>query len=341
MGKILEGQASVAKDQADAAKATMELYQGEAAKKLALYEEALAKGDAAAELYKKEYEAALQASNDAQEEYLSKAEAYAESLKAILENKLSGLAQDLENALTGGTSFDQLANGLSRAASIQEEYLTTTNQIYETNKLMRTAQQEIDKTSNSIAKNKLKQFIGETEQLQNQNKLSKYELEIQQAKYDLLLAEIALEEAQNAKSTVRLQRDAEGNVGYVYTADEQKTADAEQKLADAQNRLYNIGLEGANQYTEKYQQTLGEMYSTLTDLQQQYLSGAFESEEEYNEAVAAAKEYYYEKLEQYSSLHAVALTTDSRVIEDAWSTQFSTMVYSTEDWKDKVEDYVE
>jgi hypothetical protein len=39
------------------------------------------------------------------------------------------------------------------------------------------------------------------------------------------------------------------------------------------------------------------MYSTLTDLQSQYLSGAFESEEEYNNAVTAAKEYYYEKLE--------------------------------------------
>jgi hypothetical protein len=43
-------------------------------------------------------------------------------------------------------------------------------------------------------------------------------LDIQQAKYDLLLAEIALKEAQNAKSTVRLQRDSEGNFGYVYTA---------------------------------------------------------------------------------------------------------------------------
>jgi hypothetical protein len=49
--------------------------------------------------------------------------------------------------------------------------------------------------------------------------MSEYELEIQKAKYDLLLAEIALEEAQNAKSTVRMSRDNEGNFGYVYTAD--------------------------------------------------------------------------------------------------------------------------
>jgi hypothetical protein len=108
---------------------------------------------------------------------------------------------------------------MERKNSLQEEYLTTTNKIYETEKMMRTAQQEIDKTTNSVAKRRLKQFIEETEQLQSQNKLSEHELNIQQAKYDLLLAEITLEEAQNAKSTVRLQRDAEGNFGYVYTAD--------------------------------------------------------------------------------------------------------------------------
>jgi hypothetical protein len=43
----------------------------------------------------------------------------------------------------------------------------------------------------------------------------------------LLLAEIALQEAQNAKSTVRLQRDSEGNFGYVYTADSAAIADAQ------------------------------------------------------------------------------------------------------------------
>jgi hypothetical protein len=61
--------------------------------------------------------------------------------------------------------------------------------------MMRVAQQAIDTTNNTIAKNKFKNFITETKNLQEQGKLSKYELEIQQAKYDLLVAEIALEEA--------------------------------------------------------------------------------------------------------------------------------------------------
>jgi hypothetical protein len=41
-----------------------------------------------------------------------------------------------------------------------------------------------------------------------------------------------LEEAQNAKSIVRLQRDNEGNFGYVYTADSDAINNAEQEMLD-------------------------------------------------------------------------------------------------------------
>ena len=341
VGVVLEGKSKTLKNEFDAAKAEYDLFLSEVEEKKNLLAEAIASGDQAAiELYQQQYDDALAKADEAQEEYLSKAEEYAESLRAILENSLNEYAQTLENALTGDTSFDQMTSKMERAASLQEEYLTTTNKIYETNKLMNQAQQEIDKSTNSVAQRRLKQFISETNELQKKNKLSQFELEIQQAKYELLLAEIALEEAQDAKSTVRLQRDSEGNFGYVYTADQSKIDQAQQELADAQNSLYNIALEGANEYTEKYQQTLNEMYDTLTDLQQQYLDGAFESESEYQKAVEEAKEYYYAKLEEYSSLHAVALSTDARVVEDAWSSEFNTMVDSTQDWKVAVEGYV-
>ena len=342
MGLVLEGKAKALGDQAAVAKATMEMYKDEAEDRYQAYQQALLDGDeAAAELYLQQYRDALAAADEAEQEYLASAEEWAEALTAVLENKLSKFGQTLENALTGGTSFDQMTTAMERAASLQEEYLTTTNKIYETNKLMRRAQQEIDKTSNSVAKRRLKSFIEETYQLQNQTQLSNYELEIQQAKYDLLLAEIALEEAQNAKSIVRLQRDSEGNFGYVYTADGAAVSEAEQNMLDKQNNLYNIALQGANDYSQKYQQTLNEMYSTLTDLQQQYLEGAFESEEEYHAAVEAAKKYYYDKLQQYSSLHTVAITLDSRVINDAWSAGFNDMLTKTEEWMEAVDIYLD
>lgn len=291
------------------------------------------------ETYKKNWQAAEAAAQESQDAILSKTQEWAEAMKAIIENELADFADQLEKSLTGGVSFDELMTSMERRNSLQEEYLTITNKIYETNKLMRTAQQEIDKTSNTAAKRRMAQFISETQQLQNKNKLSQYELDIQQAKYDLLLAEIALEEAQDAKSVVRLQRDAEGNFGYVYTADQNAVADAEQQLADAQNNLYNIGLEGANNYQQKYAETLQESQEAITELTQMWMNGEISSEEEFNRRKQEIVEYYGEKLQQYSDLHSIALTTDSRVVKDAWSSDFTSMTASVDVWKQNVGTY--
>ena len=319
-----------------------------------LYEESAAQADMWAEkmanavvgsneyeTYKKNWQAAQEAANDAQDEMLSKTEEWAETMKAVVEAEFAELAKTMEETLTGGKSFDELLTSMERRSSLQEEYLTTTNQIYETNKMMRQAQQEIDKSSNSVAKKKLQNYINETAQMQDQAKLSKYELDIQQAKYDLLLAEIALEEAQNAKSTVRLQRDSEGNFGYVYTADSEAVNNAEQNLADKQNALYNIGLEGANNYSQKYAETLQEAQDAITELTEMWMNGEIETEEEYQRRKAEIQEYYYEKLKGYSELYQVALSTDSNVIKDAWSTDFNDMMYKTEEWKGAVDTYFE
>ena len=340
LGVILQGQAETIENEMKVAEAAYAMYQAEADKKKALLDKALEEGNHnAAEIYQKEWETANEAAMEAQSDMLDKTEEWAEALRAVVENELAGLARSLEEALTGGSNFDYINTQIERAVSLQEEYLTTTNQIYETNKLMRTAQQEIDKTTNLVAKQRLKDFIKETSYLQDKSKLSKYELEIQEAKYNLLLAEIALEDAQNAKSTVRLQRDAEGNFGYVYTADQTQLAKAQQDLEDAQNELYNIGLEGASNYAEKYTQTMEEMYDTLTSITEAYYNGEIISHEEYEAQMLAAQEYYYAQLENYQELYGIALQTDTRVIQDSWTSGFRTMINNTETWKDKVAVY--
>ena len=337
-GKVLNAKATNLRNEMQVQQELYEKSNAEAEKWAAKMATAV-EGSNEYETYKKNWIAAQEAANEAQDNMLSKTEEWAEAMKAVVENELAGLAKTMEESLTGGTSFDELLTSMERRSSLQEEYLTTTNQIYETNKLMRQAQQEIDKTTNSVAKRKLANFISETEQMQNQTELSQYELDIQQAKYDLLLAEIALEEAQNAKSTVRLQRDSEGNFGYVYTADQSAVGEAEQNLADKQNALYNLGLEGANDYSQKYAETMQEAQDAITELTEMWMNGEIESEEEYQRRKAEIQDYYYEKLKQYSNLYQVALTTDSNVIKDAWSTDFNDMMYKTEDWKVATDDY--
>ena len=339
MGVILEGSAQVAANSLKVSTEAYDMYMNEANKWADKMKDAV-EGSAEFEMYKKNWEEAEAMARESQDKMLSDLAAWAEAEKAVLQNTLSNLGQTLEESLTGGLSFDKLSTQMERAQSLQEEYLTTTNQIYETTKMMRTAQQAIDASSNTVAKEKLKNFITETKSLQEQGKLSQYELDMQQAKYDLLVAEIALEEAQNAKSTVRLQRDSEGNLGYVYTADAGAVSEAQQQFDDAQNALYNKGLEGANDYTQKYQQTMSEMTDTLKQIQEDYLNGSFASEAEYQAAMEEAKAFYFEKLQGYSQLYGVALSADSAIAAEAWSTDFAGMVNNTEEWKVKVDDYI-
>ena len=340
LGLVLEGEASVFKDTLTASTEKYKMYNDEVAR-WATEMSKVKEGSEEWETYNQNWEEAQTKARDAQDKMLSDLQAWAESEKAILENTLADLGEELEKALTGGLSFDQLNTSMERAASLQEEYLTSTNQIYETTKLMRVAQSEIDKSTSSVAKSKMKSFINETKALQDQGKLSKFELEIQQAKYDLLVAEIALEEAQNAKSTVRLQRDSEGNFGYVYTADAALVNESLQQFDDAQNALYNKGLEGANNYAQKYQSTLQEMTSSLNEIQTNYLNGMYESEEEYHNAILATKNYYYQKINDYSKLHSIAIEADSEIAATAWSTEFDSMMKSAEKWEDNVDTYLD
>ena len=336
---ILKGQARVLANTVEVSKKTHEMYAQQAADWKAKMDAATA-DTAEFEMYEKAWKEAEAKSRESQEQMLSDLETWADAEKAILENTLADLGSALEEALTGGMSFDELSTQMERASSIQEEYLTTTNQIYETTKMMRTAQQAIDASTNVVAKEKLKNFITQTKSMQEQGKLSQYELDMQQAKYDLLVAEIALEEAQNAKDSVRLTRDAEGNFGYVYTANSAAVNQAQQQFEDAQNALYNKGLEGANDYAQKYQTTMQEMYDAFGTIQENYMNGSYASEEEYNNAMAEAKEHYYEKIQNYSSLYQFALTSDSAIAQEAWSSDFSQMVTDTSSWKNSVDLYL-
>lgn len=345
IGDFLGGKADTIRDRLEVAKSYYNMLLEQKEDVEAKLNMAIARGDdAAIELYREEWDAIVDEVDAAQEEVLSLTEEWSEAMKAVIENNMAKIAETLEKTLTNGINFDELMDGFDKLNTRQEEYLTKTNQIYETNKLMRTANKALDETDNAVAKQKLKNFIEETKSLQNNTKLSEYELEIQKAKYDLLLAEIALEEAQNAKSTVRMSKDNEGNFGYVFTADQDEIDDAQQSVDDAENRLYNLSLEGQQEYTQKYLQAQQEMYNELTNLQQMYLDGQIASEEEYNRRKEEILNHYLNPvdgiLSTYSHLFNIAVQTDADATADYWAKDYAAMTQNTEDWKIAVNKYL-
>ena len=346
MGNFLGGKADTIRDRLDVAKEYYEMLKenSKADEYWANYQAALSSGDEdMAQWWKEQWDAEVDALDAAQAEMLGLTEEWAEAMKAVIENNMAKISDALEKSLTNGLGFDKLMDDFDKLNTRQEEYLTKTNQIYETNKLMRTASKALDETDNKVAKTKLQNFIDETKSLQENTKLSQYELDIQQAKYDLLLAEIALEEAQNAKSIVRLSRDSEGNFGYVYTADQDKIDDAQQAVDDADNRLYNLSLEGQQEYTQKYLEAQEALYGELTALQEAWLNGEIANEEEYELRKAEILNHYFGPdgvLSTYQNLYNIAVRTDAKATEDYWGKEYALMTQDTEDWKIAVDQYL-
>lgn len=198
-------------------------------------------------------------------------------------------------------------------ADLNDLYLSNSKKIYELNKLNRTILQDISKTDNVAAKSKLKDVLEEVNALQNSNaQMSEYELKTLQAKYDLRLAEIALEEAQEAKSQVRLVRDNEGNWGYMYTADAEEVSKAEQDVEDKMQALQDIQEETMRDTGEKILSIQQQYYDALSDI----YTDASLTQEERNKREEALRESTMKKLSYYTDQYDKALKQSGMNFED-------------------------
>ena len=336
---VLEGNAQTKRNKFDASKAWYESLKAE--RDAAAAALAQASDDAERELLQKNYDAIVAKFNEAEEQMLSDAEAYGEAIKEVLTTKMEQAAENMNKAMTDGMGWDALNDSLDRLSKYQDEYLTKTNQIYEMNKLLNDINKASNKTNNQAAKDKYYQFSKEIEQLKEKDKLSQLELDIAQAKYKVLQAQIALDEAQNAMGKVRLQRDNEGNFGYVYTADQDKIDDAQQALADAENDLYNIRLDATNKYGQQKLQYEQELAEKLKEIDEKANEDALYREGNYQADRQRIIDEYTQLIQASSDLYRIAQEEDSRVVQDAWVNAYDEIIDSGDQWKTAIIDYTD
>ena len=175
-----------------------------------------------------------------------------------------------------------------------KEFKDYTDSLYEVGTLTRKVNESINNADTVAAREKLSKFLQEdvgylNTQIDKEKQLSKYEIERANAKYELTLRQIALEEAQNNKSKMRLRRDSQGNYRYEYVADQDKINDATQKVEDAMNKLYNLDKE----YARKYSQMLSSLQTEFYDKLNEIYERQWDTDEERDAAIQALKEEYY------------------------------------------------
>ena len=186
--------------------------------------------DKVADARDKAYKELQEANNNYASAWMSANEAFLNEFKFGINQAIENFQEQL-SPLFG--TIDQLSAAFDRQNGLNDQYVDDYEKYYELNKMNRDLQSAIDETDNVNIKKALMKMQEEiNKEKANENKLSEYDLKVLKNKVELEKARLALDEAKNAKSIVTLSRDQNGNWGYIYTAEEDKVAQAEQTYED-------------------------------------------------------------------------------------------------------------
>ena len=302
-----------------AAKAKVDTLQSERDEVQRLYDEAMAQG--LTEMAYK-WKTVLEEMDDeiaaATDDFNSKWQEELIKAREAFENTVERIKQSMLDAFAGSIgSWSGLKDSLEYAKTAADRFVPQYKEIYELSKLNRDIMKSIDNTSNIKNKQALRDLQKEINELeQHSGEISQYDLDNARRRYELELARLQLEEARDAKSTVRLSKDAEGNWSYVYTANQEDVEKAEQNYED---KLYAM-----QQANNEYINSLSDQ---ILELEEQYAEKLAEirldntmSEEERNAAIERLNAYFAEQMEYLTNEGQKAVDNNARLFEEEWIT---------------------
>ena len=202
----------------------------------------------------------------------STVESSIETLVEKYQNTVSKIFKDLNEKLTGGRGLGYINEEWELINENADQYLDKVNASFEIQKLQNKYLDAIDSADSVGVQNRLNDLMNEQlKMLREKDKLTQYDVDRANALYDIALKEIALQDAQQAKTKMRLRRDSQGNYTYQYIADGDAVSQAQQELDEAKNSVYNMdkdeyrdNLDAIYGYYEEFQNKVNELYSDAT-----------------------------------------------------------------------------
>ncbi len=195
-----------------------------------------------------------------------------------------------ENNITGGKGLENISEEWQLIGKQADQYLDKVNSMYEIDKLENAYRDAIDDNDGNLkAQQSLNNLMNEQlKYLKDKDKLTQYDVDRANALLQIEIKRLALEQARQSKTKLRLRRDSQGNYTYQYTADEDATRQAQQELADAENSLYNLTKQSYKNNLDDYYDTAEEMNEKIRDVYKDTTLSA----EEQNQKIAMIYEYY-------------------------------------------------
>ena len=191
-----------------------------------------------------------------------------ENIRDKFENAINDIFDRLNDKVTNGWGLEYVNEEWGLINKNADQYLDTINAMYGIRDLEKKYLDAIDQTDSVSAQRKLNALMEEeVKALKDKDRLTQYDVERAEKKYQIALAQIALEEAQQNKSNMRLRRDSQGNYTYQFVADENAVGDAEDNLDALRNELYNFDL-------ARYRDNLDQIYEIWDEYQQKMAEAA-------------------------------------------------------------------
>lgn len=338
MSKMRQQSIDQANDKLEAEKARYESLKKARDDAYAKFEEQKTKGILSPEEIKQWEDSLAQMDEDVQsasEDFQSAWEDALTAANEAFEAAVDQIMQAYDDAAAGLMgSISDLQDAFDRKSDISSQYLADYEKIYQLTKLNRDLENSIDSTSNTKAKAELLELQSKINAYEEAGiDISEYQMEQLRQEYELKKAQIELEESQEAKSQVQMTRDADGNYSYVYTANADDVAKAEQNYED---KLHQMQESNAN-YINDLQSNMIQMEQDYQDKVQEIMKDTSLTAEERMVKLNELNQYYDEKMKFYMSEAELWEENSQRLYEEDWMNYAAATGYkisSEEEWLD-------
>lgn len=227
--------------------------------------------------------------NNANDKLTIEIEDYIDTIQRELENSIKMAQNTMDKNVWGDTTENVYQEWDDKKAQA-EGYYDTVERIYQLESLESKWKAAILNTSSLKAQQQLTELMDkQVAALENKTVLSEKDIELAEKELQVYQAQIALEDAQNNKNSMKLTRDETGNWSYQYVADEGDIASKQEDYLNKINEWRTASINAAEEIAEKTM----EVYEVFSERMSEIMNDVTLSEEERDIKIQELNETYW------------------------------------------------
>lgn len=242
---------------------------------------------------------AQDALSDAQGDFTSAIKDLTDAASEAIEQMAEVIKMQVVDNLGGiFDSFDAMTEVYDQQYSLDHFFLEDYDKNYQLSDLLTQIDKQMENVTDPARLEEFKALIDEINAANEEGvQITQTDVDLLKAKFEMQKAQDAYEEAQAAKNTMRLVRDASGNWNYIYSTDAEDSSNAAEELANAQHNYEKLLHEARDEASELWMQAQQEFF----EFQETIDWARYNQDEKYKQQIDYQYNYYMTTTERYTS----------------------------------------